>query len=155
ILVVVVLVSGYSWYESRALPDLGREDQVTTLPPGIANVLGANSATPQISIRIPILMYHYVEYVPSNPGIQNLNIPPYILTSQIETLKSAGYTFLTPNELTGALDGKRTLPTKVVILSFDDGYMDFYTTVFPILQKENVKAVAYIITGMLDRPNYM
>jgi peptidoglycan/xylan/chitin deacetylase (PgdA/CDA1 family) len=33
--------------------------------------------------------------------------------------------------------------------------MDFYTDVFPILKKEQVKAVAYIVPDFLDRPNYL
>lgn len=129
---------------------------MTQLPSDIRNVLGTNSNTILgISIRIPFFLYHYVEYVHNDPGRQNLNVPPNILTAQIETLKNAGYTFITPDGLTPALSGKNTLPQKVAILSFDDGYMDFYTDVFPILQKEQVKAIAYIVPNFLDRPNYM
>ncbi len=42
-----------------------------------------------------------------------------------------------------------------MILSFDDGYQDFYTDVFPILKRENVKAVSYVVTDFLDKLNYM
>lgn len=158
ILLIFGIITGlYSWYQSRAIPDLNEQNEMTTLPADVRNVLGANSKdnAREISIRIPILLYHYVEYVQNNPGRQNLNIPPNVLTEQIETLKNAGYTFITPNDLNFALSLKKKLPSKVVILSFDDGYSDFYTDVFPILQKEQVKAIAYIVPDFLDRPNYM
>lgn len=160
VLLFVVSVSYAIWYESRAVPDLGEQDEMTVIPQEVNRVLGLSvgpSTSPANQLRIPILMYHYVEYVDStkDPGRANLNIPPNILTAQIETLKSAGYTFITPDDLVPAIVGKKKLPTKVVMLSFDDGYEDFYTEVFPILQKEKVKGVAYIIVNLLDRPNYL
>ena len=156
---VLILASGaYFYYESRGLPDLDEEHSVTELPHEVSRVLGTGVGPNKqqiAAIRVPVLLYHYVEYVHNDPGRQNLNIPPNVLTAQIETLKNAGYTFMTPNDLTDAILGKRKLPPKVVILSCDDGYMDFYTDVFPILKKEQVKAVAYVVPNFLNRPNYM
>lgn len=155
------LIGGiFFYYQSRRIPDIDEEHLVTTLPLDIKNVLGTKTGpkvSPEFSIKIPILLYHYVEYVKDkNDTIrQKLNIDPYILTSQIETLKTAGYTFITPSDLADGLAGKRKLPPKVVMLTFDDGYMDFYTDVFPILKKEQVKAVAYIVPDFLNRPNFM
>lgn len=146
------------WYQSRAIPDLDEQHQVTVLPSEFRYVLGTTTAIggqQETQVRIPIFLYHYVEYVHDDPGRQNLNIPPDVLTSQIETLKNAGYTFITPDDLTPALIKKSNLPKKLAMLTFDDGYMDFYTDVFPILQKEKVRAVAYIVPDFLDRPNYL
>lgn len=112
---------------------------------------------PLKSFLAPILIYHYVEYVKDEGDTirKSLNIPPHILIKQIQTLQNAGYTFVTPSELISILEGKIKLPQKPVVLSFDDGYRDFYTDVFPILKKYNVKAVSYIVSGFLDKPNYM
>ncbi len=153
-----IAIGGYVWYQSRSIPDLDELHQMTTLPSNVNNVLGANTSlntAVEASIRIPIFLYHYVEYVHNDPGRQKLNIPPNVLISQIETLKNAGYTFITPDDLESALSRKEKLPQKVVMLTFDDGYMDFYTNVFPILQKEQVKVIFYIVPNFLDRPNFM
>lgn len=109
------------------------------------------------SIKVPILVYHYVENVTDHRDTirKSLNTNPQLLAKQIETLKNAGYKFITPKELMDILDGKLRPPRKSVILSFDDGYRDFYTDVFPILKKYRVKAVAYIVSGFIDKPNYM
>lgn len=114
-------------------------------------------ATPLQSMHVPILIYHYIEYVQDERDTirKALNIMPFTFIKQIETLKNAGYTFITASELIDILDGKIKQPQKPVLISFDDGYRDFYTDVFPILKKYNVKAVAYIVSGFLDKPNYM
>lgn len=109
------------------------------------------------SIRVPILLYHYVEYVADKRDTirQSLNIQPYFFEQQVKTLKEANYTFLTASDLADILDGKKSLPTKPVLLTFDDGYRDFYTDVYPILKKYNVKATEYVISGVIGKPNYM
>jgi peptidoglycan/xylan/chitin deacetylase (PgdA/CDA1 family) len=162
ILVIVgVALGAYLYYQSRAIPELGEDRQMTSLPWDLMNVLGSKTGPdgrPEISVRVPILMYHYVEHVKDkNDTIrQGLNIYPETLKAQIETLKDAGYMFVTPSDLGKVLEGKaEKFPQKTVILSFDDGYMDFYTDVFPILKEENVKAIAYIVPDFLDRPNFM
>lgn len=113
--------------------------------------------TPLTSLTAPILIYHYVEYVRDEKDTirKSLSITPYIFIHQIETLKNASYTFITASELIDILDGRMELPQKPILLSFDDGYRDFYTDVFPILKKYRVKAVTYIVSGFLDKPNYM
>lgn len=109
------------------------------------------------TIKVPILMYHYVEYVQDKGDKTriSLNITPYTLEEEIKTLIGANYTFLTNKELADVLDGKVKLPQKPILLTFDDGYRDFYTDVFPILKKYNIKATEYVIAGFLNRPNHL
>ncbi|MBI2033036.1 MAG: polysaccharide deacetylase family protein [Candidatus Levybacteria bacterium] len=110
-----------------------------------------------IKRRIPILIYHYVEIVTDkNDTIrQSMNIQPAILEKQITTLQDAGYTFITPSNIGKMLNGKKEIPKKAVILSFDDGYRDFYTDVLPILKRKQAKAIAYIVPGKLNQINYL
>jgi len=107
--------------------------------------------------RIPILMYHYVEYVQDKGDTirRSLDITPYIFERQIETLVNDGYAFITMSEVGEMFDGKRSVPDKPVVLTFDDGYRDFYTDAYPIIKKYHVKATAYIISGFLGYRNYM
>lgn len=109
------------------------------------------------SYKIPVLMYHYIENV-KDKGDKiriSLNIPPSVFELQLKTLVDAGYTFLTPSDMADILDGIKTMPDKPIVLTFDDGYRDFYTDAFPILKKYNVKSSEYIVSGFLGRPNYM
>ncbi|MBI2196908.1 polysaccharide deacetylase family protein [Candidatus Daviesbacteria bacterium] len=110
---------------------------------------------PQKYLRVPILLYHYVEYVkdPKDTIRKSLNLEPHAFDLEVKTLQEAGYSFITLADLADGLDDKRTLPAKSVILTFDDGYRDFYTDVFPILKKYQIKAVVFVIPNFIDRPD--
>lgn len=112
---------------------------------------------PLKAVLAPILVYHYVEIVLDEKDTirKSLNTPPYLFIQQIETLKNAGYTFITVSELIDMLDGKIKLLQKPVLITFDDGYRDFYEDVFPILKRYNIKATVYVVSEFLDKPNYM
>ncbi len=113
--------------------------------------------TARMTVKVPILLYHYVEYVKDKGDTirQSLDIIPRVFEEQIQTLLSDSYTFITMDELADYLDGERSLPPKPIIITFDDGYRDLRTDVLPILRKYHVKAVAYIVSGFVDKPNFM
>lgn len=157
LVVLLIVATPVLFYNSRKVPEPGSDVEVTQIPQDVRKVLAAQSTKPEITVRVPILLYHYVEYVQDKKDTlrQSLNVTPDILTAQIETLKVDGYSFITMSDVASALSGKTKLPEKPIVLTFDDGYMDFYTDVFPILKKEQVKAVEYVIADFLNRPNFM
>jgi len=106
---------------------------------------------------IPILIYHYVEYVEDEKDTirKSLDTTPDVFENQIITLKEDGYVFLTMNEVGDIIEGKIDKPKKAVALTFDDGYRDFFSDVLPILKKYGVKATVYVISSFLDKPNYL
>lgn len=111
----------------------------------------------RLQTPIPVLLYHYVEIVKDkNDTIrQSLDISPAVFEKQIQTLLTAQYVFLTSDEAAQITLGVMQAPVHSVVLTFDDGYQDFYTDVFPILKKYRVKATAYIVPGFLGKLNYM
>jgi peptidoglycan/xylan/chitin deacetylase (PgdA/CDA1 family) len=174
----VMVLLGLTWVAARheqdktyrrLLGDERIEVQQNTVPPDVrqwinmGGVLGANTKdTFEIQvlpkeIRVPILMYHYVEHVKDKGDTirQSLSLSPYTFEEEIKTLTGDGYTFMTNAEVADALSAKIPLPAKPIVLTFDDGYRDFYTDVYPVLKKYRVKATAYIISGFLDYPNNM
>lgn len=114
-------------------------------------------ASPSATFKVPILMYHYVEYVQDKGDTirQSLNIIPDIFDSQMKTLFEAGYTFMTARELGDALDGKITIPKKPILITIDDGHWDVDTVILPILKKYNIKATAYVIPGFTGDSDFM
>ncbi len=131
--------------------------EVSRLPKQIEKRLASQQASSSATLRVPILMYHYVEYVTDERDTirKSLALTPHVFEKQLQTLVNDGYTFITTKDLADVLDEKAKLPAKPIILTFDDGYGDFYTDVFPLLKKHNVKAVTYIVPGVLDKLNYM
>lgn len=126
--------------------------EMRSIPPNIKK-----PATKELPLKVPILIYHYVEYVEdqSDKGRLSLNILPSVLDLQIKTLQDAGYNFITPQDLSEMLDHKRPIHQSPIILSFDDGYRDFYTDVLPIIKKHHIRVVAYIVPGLLNQKNWL
>lgn len=107
--------------------------------------------------RVPVLLYHYIGENPNKDDtVRNgLSTSPSIFKAQLETLKAAGYTTITFDELAAFFDGKSLLPNKPIILTFDDGYVDFYLNAYPILAGSGMKGVVFIPTGLIGGRAYM
>jgi peptidoglycan/xylan/chitin deacetylase (PgdA/CDA1 family) len=110
-------------------------------------------------IHAQILMYHYVGYPPADADRvrRNLTVTTDNFRAQMQQLQTQGYHPISLYELNDALITGATLPANPVILTFDDGYIEHYTTVFPILQEFGFTATFFIITGRIDDgdPNYI
>lgn len=94
-------------------------------------------------IDVPVLMYHGV----SNDmwGMTDLFVSPENMEAQIVWLLDNGYTPIWFEDLPYV-----DRIEKPVILTYDDGYLDNYTDLFPILQKYGVKATVFVVTGTVD-----
>jgi peptidoglycan/xylan/chitin deacetylase (PgdA/CDA1 family) len=104
-----------------------------------------------------ILMFHRVVTPDGSPRIPEnriLEITPKHLTDIIGFYRQRGFEFVSMDEVTRRLDGKRS-KKKFVAFTFDDGYADTYTTAYPILKKENIPFSIYITTDFPDRKAYM
>lgn len=121
------------------------------LPPREVQVLGQSDKT----YRIPILLYHYVEFNKDPRDTIRISLTIYrnIFEKQVQDLLAAGYTFLTAGDVGQIIDGEKQMPEKPVVLTFDDGYRDFYTDVFPILQFYNIKATIFVVSDFLNHSN--
>ncbi len=95
-----------------------------------------------------VLMYHLIKDVPYSYNV-GLFVRPRDFEEHIRCLLEAGYTFYFADEY-------RRTENRSVILTFDDGYADNYTELFPILKKYNIKATIFLIGDYVDRdPRYL
>lgn len=106
---------------------------------------------------VPILMYHYVRYVDraADPLGFSLSVTPEQLDGQLAWLKAAGYEAVRMDAVAACLHGAGPCPARAVALTFDDGYMDAYTTALPILQRYGFVATFYVVSGFVGQPGYM
>lgn len=109
------------------------------------------------SINVPILTYHYIGLNPNPTDTMrdNLSVHPDIFDDQLSVLKDHGYTPITLDTLYAGLKSTTPLPAKPIVLTFDDGYIDFYHNAFPILKKYGFHAVSFIPTGLMDQGFYL
>jgi peptidoglycan/xylan/chitin deacetylase (PgdA/CDA1 family) len=98
--------------------------------------------------NVPVLMYHAVS--DNCWGIEELFVSPSELEAQLKYLTENGYTPIWFEDLPNVANYE-----KPVILTFDDGYDDNYTELFPLLQKYNVKATIFCIGNAFSTPHKM
>lgn len=160
IFICIIAVIFYKVFTSQTKPTIeSSRTEMKKIPPDVKKELAKQTAksTSPTTFRVPVLMYHYVEYVQDKKDTirQSLNINPNTFEQQVQTLIAAGYTFMTARELGDVIDEKAQLPKNPVLLTFDDGHWDLDTVVLPILKKYHVNATAYVIPGFLGRSDFM
>lgn len=103
-------------------------------------------------LRVPILMYHSVSdnlFGKSHPYYQ-INTSPNVFEQQMRNLRKAGYRTLDLDAAWTGLESGADL-SKTVIITFDDGYHDFYTDAFPILRRFGFTATMYLATSRIKK----
>ena len=108
-------------------------------------------------MKVPIFMYHEVNSRNTFPELTKYVNKKYILEAdcfeaQLGYIQSRNYVVLTVSELNKpqAADSDR-----VVVMTFDDGYMGNYSYAFKLLRKFNFKATFFITTDWVGLPNML
>jgi peptidoglycan/xylan/chitin deacetylase (PgdA/CDA1 family) len=97
-----------------------------------------------------ILMYHRVADKP--PGIESpsVNVTPRRLREQLEGLLAQGFQFWPLQKVVDAHREWRSIPSNVVVVTFDDGYENNLLYALPILEDLKIPATIFIATAYLD-----
>ena len=105
------------------------------------------------TLKVPILMYHYVSDPPAGADEYrvDLSVSPAAFREQMTYLRDNGYTPVDLYALSTAIVGYTELPAKPVIITFDDGYIDNYHNACPILKELGFKGTFFIISEFVDR----
>jgi len=112
----------------------------------------------EIGMRIPILMYHRIAPITAKTPLKERRymVTPESFTAQMESLVSAGYHTISADDLRRALTyGWDILPSKPVILTFDDGFRDQYEYAFPVLKRLQMQATFFIISNVFSSPAHV
>lgn len=100
--------------------------------------------------RVPVLMYH--EIADAKATASPLAVAPDVFASQLAYLRQAGFHTLTAGELAAFLaDGVGELPERPVVLTFDDGYRDFYTDGLPVIKQNGFTGTLFQTTGWVGK----
>jgi peptidoglycan/xylan/chitin deacetylase (PgdA/CDA1 family) len=103
---------------------------------------------------IPILMYHRVAD-DGDPRLARYRVTPGQFEQQMGWLKQNGFTPLSLDSLTSARRGDSQMPRRPVLITFDDGYRDFYDHAWPVLRKLDFPSVMFVVAGKVgDRSDW-
>ena len=115
----------------------------------LARVIGAVSA-----VRVPILMYHSISdnlFGKSHPYYQ-INTSAQVFAQQMRWMRANGYRTLDLTQMWTAMQAGDDL-SKTVVITFDDGYRDFYTDAFDALRQCGFTATIFLATDRIkDSP---
>ena len=98
---------------------------------------------------MPVLMYHDLTEDPA--AVNSLTVTGERFRMDMEFLQAYGYTPLLPSELAALRKNGGALPSRPVMITFDDGYRSNYEIAYPILQQTGMKAVIAVLGGNVDR----
>lgn len=111
------------------------------------------------SVRVPILMYHYLSTPPPDADRYriDLSVTPETFAAHLDAMQQAGYTAISLYTLLAHLNQGAPLPEKPVVITFDDGYRDNYENAFPLLRERGMVATFFVVTDFIDgqRPEYL
>jgi peptidoglycan/xylan/chitin deacetylase (PgdA/CDA1 family) len=101
---------------------------------------------------IPILMYHSISE-DFNPGLHpyyQTNTSPNTFSMHMKFLYENGYSVLPLQEAVDRLRIGVGCGQKSVVLTFDDGFRDFYKVAFPILRDYGFTCTVFLPTAYID-----
>jgi len=99
---------------------------------GIPEFVTARQPDP-LGTSVPVFHYHVIEAA--------------TIEADLDFLSRNGYSTIGADALLGHISGRASAPRGSVVLSFDDGPLNLYNVVFPILRSYGMKAVAFLATN--------
>jgi peptidoglycan/xylan/chitin deacetylase (PgdA/CDA1 family) len=93
-------------------------------------------------------MYHQVTPRPL-PAFRKYAVTTKAFAAQMQWLAWAGYVPVSLDDLLNARSDRTRLPSRPVIITFDDGLEDCVKYAVPILQAQGFTAIFYLVAGLM------
>jgi len=119
----------------------------------VSKIKVADAKTILARKQVPILCYHQVRnWKPTDGKVgKDYIVEIQNFKDQMKMLADSGYHTILPDQLYAYLNTGAALPSKPIMLTFDDTDMDQFTIVRPTLDKLGFKAVYFIMTVSIGR----
>jgi len=116
---------------------------------GARHVAVRSSSSPRLSV----LAYHAIDELDEDPILARYSVHPVQFAEQLDHLSERGWNFVDLDQVLAAFAGERCLPSRPVLLTFDDAYADLHHTVHPILSERRIPAVTFAVAGQVGGTN--
>jgi len=103
------------------------------------------------SKKVSILMYHSV----SDNDNRFFAVSEKNFEKQVKFLSDKNFSIISADALLDILKNKKEVKEKTICLTFDDGYKNNYSVVFPILKKYNFPAMIFLVTDLIGEDDYL
>lgn len=147
--------SGTTAMTTKATASPAKTSATKTKP--VNEVKAASAAVVLGRKQVPVLCYHQIRnWKPTDSKTaKDYIVQENDFRGQMKMLADSGYHTILPDELYTYLNENTPLPTKPIMLTFDDTDLDQYTLAVPQMKKYGFKGVFFIMTVSLGRPHYM
>ncbi|ADK84085.1 polysaccharide deacetylase [Desulfarculus baarsii DSM 2075] len=98
---------------------------------------------------LPVLMYHHVTDELNNTPLPKLRVTTKAFAAQLDLLRAKGYQTVSLAQAMAP-----DAPANGVVLSFDDGYEDFYSQAWPLLRQRGMSATVFLVAGAIGGDNF-
>jgi peptidoglycan/xylan/chitin deacetylase (PgdA/CDA1 family) len=96
-------------------------------------------------------MYHRVT---TGGNGDALTVTVQDIEAQFKHLQQQGYASVSLSDLVAYIRSGKPLPPKPVLITFDDGYRDNYTLLYPLLRQYAMQANIFLVASFVQRPPY-
>lgn len=104
---------------------------------------------PSGELKIPILMYHSISADEENAHYYyRINTSPKTFEEHMKFLNKNKYSVISLQDILNYYSCVQGM-NKYVVITFDDGYDDFYKEAFPILQEHSFSATVFLPTDFI------
>jgi peptidoglycan/xylan/chitin deacetylase (PgdA/CDA1 family) len=110
---------------------------------GAAGVPGERSAA---SRPVPVLMYHRVADE-GDPALSQWRVTLAQFRQHMHWLQRSGFEPISLELMNEARLGRNDLPRRPVLITFDDGYCDFYDAAWPVLREMKFPSALFVVAG--------
>lgn len=109
------------------------------------------------TVTVPILVYHGVrDAVTGEPfEVRRFNVAPAMLEKQLQYILDEGFTPISFADLALYFDTGTALPSRPIIISFDDGTESQYAHALPLLQQYAIHATFFLYPNVIEHEGYM
>ncbi|RYZ95290.1 MAG: polysaccharide deacetylase family protein [Sphingobacteriaceae bacterium] len=136
--------------DTSAVKDSAATEATTAIP---ADAKPADAAAILARPQVPVICYHQIRdwRAKDSKAAKDYIVEVSNFKAHIKMLADSGYHTILPNQLYDYLVYGKSLPSKPIMLTFDDTDLDQFTIAAPELKKYGYKAVYFIMTVSIGR----
>jgi GT2 family glycosyltransferase/peptidoglycan/xylan/chitin deacetylase (PgdA/CDA1 family) len=100
-----------------------------------------------------VLAFHAVADLSEDPVLTEYGVPRQRLAALLDSLARASWSFVDLDAVLAALEGRRRLPSRAVLVTFDDCYADLLSDGCEVLAERKIPALAFAVAGLTGGTN--
>jgi peptidoglycan/xylan/chitin deacetylase (PgdA/CDA1 family) len=109
-------------------------------------------------VSVPMVTYHSIADASDGWQFRHLSCPVSTFESHLKALRWANFQTISLRMLYGYMAEGKEIPSRSVVLTFDDGYLDNWVYAYPLLKKYGLHGTIFVNPDFVDpfeslRPN--